>query len=232
MYVVAVIPAKMTSQRFKRKNLHELCGNPLIYYSIRVAETVNLIKDIFVSSEDKMMQKTALYYGARIIERPEELSDPQITNQDVLRHAYEHIGQLNNAYPDIVILLQPTHPLRHPDQINEAIQVMIDNRGYDSLFSVMRTDELRGRIVNGSYVPEFSLPRNRSKEPVIYKNTGSFYLFRPASSFLTDSFFGDNIYPFILPRSPFEVDIDYLSDMETAECLLNRKSEQFPHFDI
>ncbi|MEH0019106.1 MAG: acylneuraminate cytidylyltransferase family protein [Desulfobacter sp.] len=232
MYVVAVIPAKMTSQRFRRKNLRELCGKPLIYYSIEVAKNVNLIADVFVSSEDAEMQKTALKYGARIIERPGALSDPKITNQDVLKHAYEHIGQKNKAYPDIMVLLQPTHPLRDPNDIENALQVMADNREYDSLFSVMKTDELRGRIIKKKYVPEFSLPRKKAEEPDMYKNTGSFYLFRPETSFLTKSFFGDKIYPFKLQRSPFEIDIDYSSDMEMAECLLDRNLEIFPHFDV
>jgi CMP-N-acetylneuraminic acid synthetase len=103
---------------------------------------------------------------------------------------------------------------------------------FDSLFSVMETDELRGKIVDSVFVPEFSLPRNKAKEPKIYRNTGSFYIFRPERSFLTNSFFGEKIFPFILDRLTYDIDIDYQSDLDLAHCLLYNHKNEFLHFKI
>lgn len=232
LLTVAIVPAKMTSQRFKKKNLENLCGQPLVYYSIQIVKHINLISDVFVSSEDKAMLDTASFLGAKTIVRPKYLSDPEITTQDVLKHAYTEIGQQKGKFPDLVVLLQPTHPLRMPDPISEAIQMMKKNQEFDCLFSIVPTDELRGRIVSNKFVSEFNLPRMKSKEPKMFRNTGSFYIFRPERSFLTESFFGEKIYPFVLERSPFEIDIDYPSDMEIATCLLERNRGKFPHFEM
>lgn len=228
----AVIPAKMTSRRFKRKNLADLCGKPLIYYSIEVAKHVPLISDVYVSSENKVVLDIANSFGAKTIVRPDNLSEPYITTQDVLRHAYSEICSRTGEFPELIVLLQPTHPLRMPEQIKNAITQMEKDDRFDSLFSVMPTDELRGRISGNTFVPEFTLPRDKSKEPKLYKNTGSFYIFRPGRSFLTSSFYGEKICPFVLEHTPFEIDIDYLSDMELARCMLQTYRDKFPHFKI
>jgi len=232
LFTVAIVPAKMTSQRFKRKNLENLCGQPLVYYSIQIVKYIDSIRDVFVSSEDRTMLETASVFGAKTIVRPKHLSNPDITTQDVLKHVYAEIFQQKSKFPDLVVLLQPTHPLRMPGPISDAIKLMEKNEAFDCLFSVMPNDELRGRIVSDSFVPEFNLPRDKATEPKMFTNTGSFYIFRPKRSFLTKSFFGKKIFPFVLERSPFEIDIDYPSDMEIAKCLLERNKEKFPHFDM
>ena len=189
-YTVAVVPAKISSQRFRRKNLADLCGCPLIYYSIEAAILVPSISEVYVSSEDAKVLDVAVSYGAHTIVRPEELSQPNVSNQEVLSHAYYEIGAQTGKYPDFIVLLQPTHPLRMPMNIESALKTMSEKKGYDALFSVVEIGELRGQIINNAFIPEFPLPRNKIKEPRLYKNTGSFYVFRPSSSFLTDTFFG------------------------------------------
>lgn len=231
-YTVAIIPAKMTSQRLPYKNLVDLCGNPLLYYSIEVAKHVSLIDEIYVSSEDENVLTTASSYNVKTIVRPKELSSPEITTQDVLVHAYNVIGEKTGKSPELIVLLQPTHPLRMFSSIEEALQKMISETDYDSLFVVMETDELRGRIIDNCFISEFDLPRNKRTEPKFYKNTGSFYIFRPDRSFLVQSFFGNKIYPYILDRSLFEIDIDYQSDLELARLMLSDYAHAFPHFKI
>ena len=222
----------MTSQRLKRKNLENLCGKPLVYYSIQITKYIDLISNVYVSSEDENMLDIAISLGSKAIIRPRYLSDPKITAQDVLKHAYKKIGQQVGKFPDLIVLLQPTHPLRNPEVISSAIKAISNSNDFDCLFSVMPTDELRGKIIENEFIAEFNLPRNKSLEPKMYINTGSFYIFRPEKSFLTKSFFGKKIYPYILERSPFEVDIDYPSDMEIARCLLERNKDKFPYFEI
>ncbi|MHC4474180.1 MAG: acylneuraminate cytidylyltransferase family protein [Planctomycetota bacterium] len=231
-YTVAVVPAKMASERFHRKNLANLCGRPLLYYSIEIGKQTPLIGEVYVSSEDDEVLNIAESYGAKAIVRPEHLSQPHITTQEVLSHACNEIRTETDHYPELVVLLQPTHPLRMPEDLDDALRKMNEGTQYDSLFSVVPTDELRGQIVNDAFVPEFPLPRNKRTEPNLYRNTGSFYVFRPDRSFLTTSFFGTRIYPFVLKRSVFEVDIDYPADMELARCLLQTHRAAFSHFKI
>jgi len=228
--IVAIIPAKMTSQRLPNKNMANLCGNPLIYYSIQIAKNVSLIDEVYVSSEDTRMLDYASSCNVGTILRPSELSQPHVTTKEVLCHSYDKIGVRTGMFPDLVVLLQPTHPLRMPEHVYNAIKKMAENIEFDSLFSVMQTDELRGKIVDGVFLPEFPLPRNKSIEPKFYRNTGSFYIFRPERTFLTNSFFGKKIYPFIFDRLVYDIDIDYQSDLDLAQCLLYNHQNDFSHF--
>ncbi len=59
----AVIPAKMTSRRLKRKNLADLCGKPLLYYSMEAARRVPSIDAVYVSSEDREVLNAAASFG-------------------------------------------------------------------------------------------------------------------------------------------------------------------------
>lgn len=227
MGIAAFIPAKMTSMRLPGKNMKMLCGYPLVYYSIKVASLVKEIEHIIVSSEDKEVLRTAIEFGAIPLSRPRSLSGGKVTNITVLKHFYKKFSEK----AEIVVLLQPNHPLRHPEDIANAID-LFKQVDADSLFSVAKTDQLLGRIENGFFVPEFPLPRNKASEPVRYKNTGSFYIFTPDRSFLTESPFGEKIVPYVLGRPEFEVDIDTASDMRLATCLLESNAERFNHFDI
>jgi CMP-N-acetylneuraminic acid synthetase len=99
------------------------------------------------------------------------------------------------------------------------------------MFSLVRTNELRGTISEGRFVPEVSLPRP-APGPDTYRNCGSFYLFRPEGSFLIEQPFGRTIAPYVMEHPEFEVDIDYEADMQLAECLLMSNRERFGHFEI
>lgn len=227
MGIVAFIPAKMTSMRLPGKNMKMLCGYPLLYYSIKVASLVKEIDEIFVSSEDKEVLRTAKQFGATPIQRHKSLSVAKVTNIEVMRHFYATLSEK----AEIIVLLQPTHPLRDPVDISKAID-LLHRTDADTLFSVIKTDQLLGSIENGLFIPEFPLPRNKVLEPVRYKNTGSFYLFRPDRSFLTESPFGEKIVPYVLERAEFEVDIDTASDMRLATCLLESNINKLRHFDM
>jgi CMP-N,N'-diacetyllegionaminic acid synthase len=231
-FIIAVIPAKMTSQRLPGKNLTDLCGNPLIYYSIRAAQLVEQIDSVYVSSEDDNVLDISVKLGAEPIVRPPELSYPDVTNHDVMKHAVEGIESRSGKCPDIVVLLQPTHPLRKHGDIERGVAMMLDNLQADSLFTLIPNDDLRGQIRNGKFVPEFPLPRNKMIEPKMYTNCGSFYIFRPNRTFMSGRFFGENIIPLVMDKPEFEVDIDTVSDLRLAECLLRTYREEFKHFNV
>lgn len=227
MGVIAFIPAKMTSERLPGKNLRMLCGYPLLYYSIKVARLVREIDTIVVSSEDKEVLRIAKELGATPLQRPINLTGAKVTNIEVLKHFYTSLAQKN----EIVILLQPSHPLRDPEDIAKAI-ILFQRVEAEALFSVVKTDQLLGSIEGGFFIPEVPLPRNKADEAVRYRNTGSFYMFRPERSFLTKRPFGKEIVPYVLDRPEFEVDIDNPSDFRLAEFLLLNNKEKFKHFSV
>jgi len=113
--ILAVIPARGGSKRCPRKNLKFFRGKPLVLWSIEAAQESKLIDTVVVSTDDWEITGLAMKY-VPVITRPPELATDTATNEDVLRHAIK-------IFPghDWVVLLQPTSPLRTPEDIDECI---------------------------------------------------------------------------------------------------------------
>ncbi len=225
MGVTAFIPAKMTSRRLPEKNMALLGGQPLLYYSIEVAKKVQQVDSIVVSSESAMICDYARACGVFTDDRNDNLSDHHVSALDVIKDWYERCKKK----PDQVLLLQPTHPFRRPADIDDAIE-QFKREEPDCLLSVAKEDVLLGEMDGSAFLPEHPMPRDKSKEPARYRNTGSFYLFDPQKTFLSEKKFGENISGYLLKAPEFEVDIDLPSDLRLAEALLAANKNYF-NFD-
>jgi len=113
--ILAVIPARGGSKRCPGKNLKDFRGKPLIVWTIEAAKQSHYIDTLVVSTDDWEISSLAMDY-VPVVMRPSELATDTATNEDVLRHAIK-------IFPghDWVVLLQPTSPLRTPEDIDECI---------------------------------------------------------------------------------------------------------------
>lgn len=152
MSIIAIIPARGGSKRFPLKNLHPLCGYPMLFYAIQACRASRHIHRVFVSTEDEEIRSVALRYGAEVIERPKALAGDQVWMQDVLKHAVldlEHGG----LHADIVVRVQANSPMVETEKIDEAIEKLqaqkqklfevfsVDQDGYeDAAIHVLRRD--------------------------------------------------------------------------------------------
>lgn len=123
---VALIPARGGSKGVPRKNIRPLAGKPLIVWSIEAALRARLLDEVAVSTEDAEIAEVALRAGARVITRPRELATDEATTESVMMHA------LSVMPSDVLVLLQPTSPIRDEGLIDECIQQFFDE-GADSL---------------------------------------------------------------------------------------------------
>ncbi len=148
--IISIIPARGGSKGIPKKNLKLLNGKPLIAYSIEQSLKSKLIDFTYVSTEDQDIKEVSLSYGAKVIDRPEEFATDKASTESVLLHASEF---LNNDF-DIIVLLQPTSPLRLATQIDEAIELLISQKG-DSLLSVFENNSFlwakNGTSINYDY---------------------------------------------------------------------------------
>jgi CMP-N-acetylneuraminic acid synthetase len=222
MNVSAFIPAKMTSRRLPGKNMKPFNGKPLLHYSIRAAQKTPSIQSIIVSSEDSGPLDVARSYGVTAFERPKNLSGAETLIAEVMQFHYTSMESM----PDIVVLLQPTHPLRFPEELERSIQAF-QASDCDCMFAVAEEDVLLGTISNGRYIPEFPMPRDKNREPVRYRNTGNFYLFRPERTFLAGLPFGRVFGAYPLASPELEVDIDYPEQFVLAERILRAYQDRF-----
>ena len=136
--IIAIIPARGGSKGISRKNIKSLAGKPLIAYSIEAALKSKYINSVVVSTEDEEIAKISEKCGAEVIERPEELAKDEKPTIDVIFQVLE-ILRMKNHTPDIVVLLQPTSPLRDTEDIDNAIELFL-NGGCESVVSVCEVE--------------------------------------------------------------------------------------------
>ena len=115
---IAIIPARSGSKGLKDKNIIDLCGKPLIAYTIEAAINSEMFGHVIVSTDSKRYADIAHMYGAEVMMRGEALSNDNATTYMVLEDI------LKNRLPECIdyfVLLQPTSPLRRKKHIKEAV---------------------------------------------------------------------------------------------------------------
>lgn len=123
MNILYLIPARGGSKGLPYKNIKPLAGKPLIYYSIDVARELTTDNYICVSTDDDKIIESVESYGLKVpFKRPPYLATDEATTNDVLLHAIDFYEKQGIFY-DVVILLQPTSPLRKTSHIKEALQL-------------------------------------------------------------------------------------------------------------
>lgn len=132
--IIAIIPARSGSKGLKDKNIKDLSGKPLIAYSIEAAINSKIFDEIIVSTDSEKYAEIAKKYGANVpFLRSEENASDKAGSWEVVK---EVLSKLDTKY-DIVILLQPTSPLRTSENIIEALN-LFSEKNADSVVSVCK----------------------------------------------------------------------------------------------
>ncbi len=157
MKIIAMIPARMGSQRVKQKNIRPLNGKPLIGHIIDTAVLSGVFDDIYINSESDVFQEIADYYKIKFYKRPEHLSSNVATNDDFV------LDFMQNIEGDLMIQLLSTSPFLSVDEIRGFVEkIKADN--LDTLISV-KADQIEcvfeGKPINfnqkGQTLPSQSL---------------------------------------------------------------------------
>ena len=133
--ILAIIPARGGSKGVPGKNIKPLLGVPLIGWSIRHALRAKRVTRVVVSTEDDRIATIAERFGAEVIRRPAALAEDTTPTEPVLTHVLDVLRGEDGYEPDLVVLLQPTSPVRHKDRIDAAVDAL-EVEGYDSLLTV------------------------------------------------------------------------------------------------
>jgi CMP-N-acetylneuraminic acid synthetase len=225
MNIVIIIPARGGSKGIPRKNLRNLGGYPLIYYSIKTALSSKLFPDVFLSSEDEEICSIAAKYGAMIHKRKPEYASDNTTLDPVIYHAYKYAEQKTGKTYDIVVTLQPTSPLLTSESLDKAIQNLIDTPSIDTIISAKDDTHLRWKKENNRFVPDYTKRLNRQYLPPSYCETGGFFISR-ASIITPESRIGINVDLYLLSEGE-EIDIDTYEDWHICKYYLDRKTVLF-----
>ncbi len=179
--IVAVIPARGGSKGIPRKNVLPVGGLPLLAHSILHARRSRLVDLVVVSTDDPEIAEVARRYGAEVVDRPAELASDGAASEPTLAHALAYVRDRHGPV-DLVVFLQPTSPLRRPDDIDGAIR-HLRAEGADSLLSacpmhgfVWRDgpDTLRSLTYDHEH-----RPRRQDLGGDDWQENGSIYVFAP-----------------------------------------------------
>jgi CMP-N-acetylneuraminic acid synthetase len=129
--IIAMIPARLGSQRIPKKNIRLINGKPLITYVIETAKKTGIFHEIYVNTESDIIGEIAIKSGVKFYKRPEEHASNASSNDDF---AYDFV---KNVDGDILIQILPTSPLLTVEDITSFVNQMIENE-FDTMVSVVK----------------------------------------------------------------------------------------------
>ncbi len=217
MKSIAIIPARGGSKGIPKKNIKDLCGKPLLQYTIEAARK-SRIDVVVVSTDCQEIRQVAELLGCRVIMRPDHLATDTAGTLAVLQHAVSQIDE----YFEFVVTLQPTSPLRTHVHINEALSLIDNDSNADSLVSVVKVPHnfsiSKQMLLGDGYLVGKAKVERRQDVKVMYARNGAgIYITRIKC--LSEFIFGGKILPYVMD-SITSLDIDDIEDWVVVEALM------------
>tara|TARA_Y100000590_G_scaffold451941_2_gene594206 strand:+ start:1392 stop:2036 length:645 start_codon:yes stop_codon:yes gene_type:complete len=214
MKIVSVILARGGSKGIPNKNIIDINGKPMIFYVID-ASLKSHIHETWVSTDSIDIKKISLEYGAKVLDRPANISKDFSKSEDALIHFADNVDF------DIVVFIQPTSPLLLYSDINKGIDLLLNHsNSYDSIFSAYE-DHWIPRW-NKNIKPKNWDIQNRPMRQEVdceYVENGAFYITKKNNLQKTKLRYSGNIGISIMPQlRSFQV--DSMDDLQLIRKLL------------
>jgi len=221
--ILGLVPARGGSKGVPGKNVRPLAGHTLLEYTARAARESGVLDRVILSTDSLEIADAGRRAGLEVpFMRPMALAADDAPMVPVIEHALGEIAR-HGWSPDIVVLLQPTSPLRRPDHIRDAV-AMLRETDADSVVTVvelprhlspdyvMRIDQ--GRLK--PFLPEGARVTRRQDARPAYSRDGTVYAFRRSTIEQLGGIYGNDCRPLIIDTSD-SLSIDSQSDWDEAE---------------
>jgi CMP-N,N'-diacetyllegionaminic acid synthase len=141
--VIAIIPARGGSKGLAGKNIKELCGKPLIAWSVEAGLGSRYIDEVMVTTDNAAIANVGRQYGASVpFMRPADLASDTATSFAAVKHALDFYATEHERHFDYVVLLEPTSPLRAKRDIDEMLEKLDALKDeFDAIVSVGEVHE-------------------------------------------------------------------------------------------
>ena len=216
--ILGIIPARGGSKGIPKKNINNLNGKPLIFYTINESKNSNYLTSFLVSTDDCEIEKISLSFGAKVIMRPKNLALDNSPTEECLIHAINYLKDEGFRY-DYVVILEPTSPFRKFETIDKCIKKIVDNNA-ESLLTIYETKECVGEIDNfGNYTPlQKNQPRRRQDRKPLYVESSTIYVVKTDYLLKNKTIVTKKWLSFIIDKRE-AVDINSYEDLAYAEFL-------------
>jgi len=222
---LSIIPARGGSKRLLRKNILNLCGKPLIAWSIEAGLKSNYIDKVIATSDDDEILDISKKYEAQLIKRPSEFASDTATTFDAIKHTIDNLEKY-----DYIVLLQPTSPLRDEKHIDETIK-LLETKKADAVVSICEMDH---SPLWSNTLPQDGSIKNFLKDDVLnkrsqdlekyYRLNSAMYICETNKLLENKGFFlKDNIFAYTMDRKS-SIDIDEEIDFKMAQIIKESKN--------
>jgi CMP-N-acetylneuraminic acid synthetase len=224
--VLGIIPARGGSKGLPGKNLMPLAGQSLVARAAAAARESGVVDRVILTTDAISIADEGRRAGIDVpFMRPAHLAADDTPMLPVLRHAVEAL-EADGWIPEIIVLLQPTSPLRQPAHLRDAV-TLLRKSGADSVVSVVEvprhlSPDYVMRVVGEElkpFLPEGERTTRRQDARAAYVRDGTVYAFWRDTLMLHDSIYGSRCLPLIIPAEE-SVTIDAPADWAAAERLL------------
>jgi CMP-N,N'-diacetyllegionaminic acid synthase len=220
MSVLAIIPARGGSKGLPGKNIIDFCGRPLIAWTIEAAKNSRYVDRLILSTDDPGIAEVCRQHDCEVpYMRPQNLATDSASSLEVVIHAIQNLPDY-----DIILLLQPTSPLRTSTHIDEALAVFVDKKA-ENCISVTRVSEnphwmfkLDEGLRLRKFVEARSLVQRRQDLEPLYIPNGAIYIIKSELVEKSQSLILDNAVAYEMD-SETSVDIDTEIDLQVAKIL-------------
>lgn len=231
--ILAIIPARGGSKGLPGKNIKELCGKPLIAWSIEHAQKSKYVDEIFISTDSQEIADVAEQFGAPCPElRPAELARDTAPSSEFIIYTLEKMKKEGKSF-DYFILLEPTSPLRDVEDVDKSIEMLVDNPVAESVMGVVRAEDSNPAFMvkigeGGLMIPFMGKAETMRRQdiPDAYYFEGTVYLSKSDAYMEKKAFYHDKTLPYIVPKwKSFE--IDDIIDFTIVEAIMKLKLQGF-----
>lgn len=229
MKILGIIPARGGSKGIPDKNIVDLCGKPLISWSIETGNELikqNVISRCIVSTDSIKICKIAKNYGADLpFLRPKHVAKDNSKSIEFVLHALEELKK-NKEYFNAVMILQPTNPSRSTESIGFAVKKFI-NSNSQSLISCYKEEYLNDLVIYKKVGRNNLKPVNpmhnkgvrRQQHESIFVRNGSIYLTKVPYLIRTKQLICDNPMLFEMKKNE-SIPIDNYEDLNLLRMIL------------
>lgn len=225
MNVLALIPARAGSEGIPNKNFRPLAGLSPVARAVAAARRAGVSEtDVVVTSDAPLSHEAIVALPSLMwLSRPAHLAHDDTPMLDVVKHALEAIP---GPPEQIIVLLQPTQPLRTPEHVKEAIRRLSGDPEADSVVSVVVVPQTHHLVMQLAILDECNLtphtcdwahlPTRRQDLRPAYIRDGTVYAFRRSTVQRHGTIYGQCVQPLIIPREE-TCPLDTLEDWAEAE---------------